>query len=87
MIENPLRGIARGIPAMGEFDNLSRTQAQEIDSLKEELREAKETLDAIRSGAADALVVARNGQGDGLTLSKTLITVPNLSRRNAGRRG
>lgn len=62
MTENPLRGIAREIPAMSEFDNLSRTQAQEIDSLKEELREAKETLDAIRSGAADALVVARNGK-------------------------
>ena len=47
---------------MSDSENASRTQAQEIDLLKEALREAKETLDAIRSGAADALVVARNGK-------------------------
>ena len=62
MIHDPLRSFTRKIAVMNEFENSSRTQAQEIDSLKEELREAKETLDAIRSGAADALVVARNGK-------------------------
>jgi hypothetical protein len=62
MTQNQLRGIRREFTAMSEFENPSRTQAQEIDLLKEELREARETLDAIRSGAADALVVARNGR-------------------------
>jgi PAS domain S-box-containing protein len=62
MTHNPLRSLAREFTAMTEFGNSTRTQAQEIDLLKEELREAKETLDAIRTGAADALVVARNGK-------------------------
>ena len=62
MIENPLRAMAREPATRTEFNNLSRTQAEEIDSLREELREARETLEAIRSGAADALVVSRNGK-------------------------
>ncbi len=47
---------------MSGFEAPATNQAREIDSLREELREARETLDAIRSGAADALVVARNGR-------------------------
>jgi PAS domain S-box-containing protein len=45
-----------------DFEGASRTQHQEIETLREELREARETLEAIRSGAADALVVCRNGR-------------------------
>ena len=62
MTQNPLRGRAREFTAMSDEEHSSRTEAEEIGLLKEELREAKETLDAIRSGAADALVVARNGK-------------------------
>jgi PAS domain S-box-containing protein len=62
MIQNPLRDGAREFKTMSQFEESPRAQAQEIDLLKEELREAKETLDAIRSGAADALVVVQNGR-------------------------
>lgn len=62
MIQNPIRGGARKFANMSDLENSSRTQAKEIDFLKEELREARETLDAIRSGSADALVIARNGK-------------------------
>jgi hypothetical protein len=62
MIQNPSHGATQDLMAMNGSGNMSRTQAEEIDLLKEELREARETLDAIRSGAADALVVARNGK-------------------------
>ena len=63
MMQNPLRDVTAG--THGDEWLMKRhqsNQAREIDSLREELREAKETLDAIRSGAADALVVARNGR-------------------------
>src|SRR5579864_488009 len=62
MIENPLRAIAREPVARTEINHSSRTPAEEIHSLREELREAKETLEAIRTGSADALVVSRNGK-------------------------
>ena len=62
MIQNTTRGSAKELRTMNHFENPSRVQSQEIELLKEELREAKETLDAIRTGAADALVVARNGK-------------------------
>ncbi|HWD94516.1 MAG TPA: PAS domain-containing protein [Verrucomicrobiae bacterium] len=47
---------------MSQFEESPQAQSEEIDLLKEELREAKETLAAIRSGAADALVVVQNGK-------------------------
>jgi PAS domain S-box-containing protein len=62
MMENPLRDVAPERGAMNGFEVPSGKQAREIDSLREELREARETLEAIRSGAADALVVARDGR-------------------------
>ncbi|HEY2083530.1 MAG TPA: PAS domain-containing protein, partial [Verrucomicrobiae bacterium] len=62
MMQNSLRDTAREPAAGNGFEAESRTEAQEIELLREELREAKETLDAIRSGAADALVVSRHGR-------------------------
>ncbi|HLX69869.1 MAG TPA: ATP-binding protein [Verrucomicrobiae bacterium] len=60
MMQNAVRGSAAQLPSRNGFENSS--QAREIESLREELREAKETLEAIRTGAADALVVSRNGK-------------------------
>jgi PAS domain S-box-containing protein len=62
MIQNSVRHSAQSLAGAGSVDTALRKQAREIDLLKEELRELRETLDAIRSGAADALVVARNGK-------------------------
>jgi PAS domain S-box-containing protein len=62
MIENAEVGQAIRLGARSNFENSLRTQAEEIEWLKEELREARETLEAIRTGAADALVVSRNGK-------------------------
>lgn len=62
MIEHPLHAIGREMAAMPPLSNTSKTQAEEIDLLREELREVKETLEAIRTGRADALVVYRNGK-------------------------
>lgn len=62
MIENTLRANGHAPAARPALNHSSRTQAEEIDLLREELREAKETLEAIRTGAADALVVSRNGK-------------------------
>lgn len=50
------------LAARTNFENPLRTQAEEIESLREELREVKEILQAIRTGSADALVVSRNGR-------------------------
>jgi PAS domain S-box-containing protein len=61
MIEDSVRHAVRSAAA-GDFDLGAIDHAQEIALLKDELREARETLDAIRSGAADALVVVRNGR-------------------------
>lgn len=61
MIPETLHNAARAV-ATGGFDLASIDHAREIELLKEELREARETLNAIRSGAADALVVVRNGR-------------------------
>jgi PAS domain S-box-containing protein len=61
-MQDPLRDVAQKRTAMSAYQMPSASQDQEIDSLREELREARETLDAIRSGAADALVVARDGR-------------------------
>ena len=61
-MENSLRQAVRSSAATGDFDLGSIDHAREIALLKEELREARETLDAIRSGAADALVVVRQGR-------------------------
>jgi PAS domain S-box-containing protein len=60
-MENSLHNVARTVTT-GGFDLASIDHAQEIALLKEELREARETLDAIRSGAADALVIVRQGR-------------------------
>src|SRR6185369_10225855 len=62
MIHHALSGVEPEFATMAEPENSSRTQAEELDSLREELREAKETLEAIRSGAADAVVVSRDGK-------------------------
>jgi PAS domain S-box-containing protein len=62
MIENSLQFNGRPPAAMPPLNPPSRTQAEEINLLREELREVKETLEAIRTGAADALVVSRNGK-------------------------
>lgn len=62
MMPEVLGGLAAQMAATTEFQSSSRTQAQEIDLLREELRQARETLEAIRTGAADALVVSRNGK-------------------------
>src|SRR4051812_30437147 len=62
MMENPLRNLVRERLNPNGFDAPAANQSKEIDSLREELRETREILDAIRSGAADALVVARNGR-------------------------
>src|SRR4051812_19260064 len=62
MMQEPLGETAQERGAMNSYQVPSRDQNREIDSLREELREARETLDAIRSGAADALVVARDGK-------------------------
>jgi PAS domain S-box-containing protein len=69
MIQNALRGVVPQFAARTNIENSSRTQAQEIESLREELREARETLEAIRTGAADALVVSRNGKDVVYTLA------------------
>ena len=61
MIQDSLENVVRA-GAAGDFDLASIDHAREIDLLKAELREARETLEAIRSGAADALVVVRNGR-------------------------
>jgi len=62
MIENTLRANGRESVAMPPLNPLSGTQAEEIELLREELREVKEILQAIRTGSADALVVSRNGR-------------------------
>lgn len=62
MIEQPLRAMAREPVPRTALNHTLRTPAEEIDLLREELREARETLEAIRTGAADALVVSRNGK-------------------------
>jgi len=62
MTPNPLRNASPQFPAGTGFERASEAEAQEIDSLREELREAKETLEAIRTGSADALVVSRDGK-------------------------
>lgn len=62
MMPEVLAGVAAQMAAATEFESSSRMQAQEIDLLREELRQARETLEAIRTGAADALVVSRNGK-------------------------
>lgn len=62
MIRNALRRVAEEPAAATEFNGASKADSQELHLLREELREAKETLNAIRSGAADALVVSRNGK-------------------------
>ena len=64
MIHDSLEGTAEGF-VNGTNSNVRhspRNEAHEIESLREELREARETLEAIRSGAADALVVSRDGK-------------------------
>ena len=61
-IQNPVPGAVRGFESAGQHGARSLTQAEEIELLKEELREARETLHAIRSGAADALVIVRDGR-------------------------
>jgi PAS domain S-box-containing protein len=48
--------------ASGNYKADSREQEPGIDRLRDELREAREILDAIRSGAADALVIVREGK-------------------------
>ena len=68
MIQNSLRNSAQGLSGPDGFEAAAMGQSQEIDFLKEELREARETLDAIRSGAADALVRAH-----GLDLREHLV--------------
>jgi PAS domain S-box-containing protein len=62
MIQNALRGTAPELAARTGFENASGAQILEIETLREELREARETLEAIRTGAADALVISRNGK-------------------------
>lgn len=62
MIRNALRQVTGEPAAATGFNGAAKAYSQEIELLREELREAKETLDAIRSGAADALVVSRNGR-------------------------
>lgn len=63
MIQDPMSGEIGDFKTMGEEDGIRvRTQAEEIETLREELREARETLEAIRSGAADALVIVRDGR-------------------------
>src|SRR6185295_14480405 len=62
MIQNVFRGVEPEVATMADRDKSPRKQAEEIDSLREELREAKETLEAIRSGSADAVVVSRKGK-------------------------
>lgn len=61
MIQNAVAGVAQRLAPGRNLENSLRTQSQEIESLKEELREAREILEAIRTGSADALVVSRNG--------------------------
>lgn len=62
MIQESSRGAAPQPMAMAASYDASRNQAREIETLKEELREAREVIAAIRSGAADALVVVRDGR-------------------------
>ena len=47
---------------MPESADRTKIQSEEIASLRSQLRDAKEILHAIRTGKADALVVARNGK-------------------------
>src|SRR5205807_2651273 len=46
MMENPLRDVTQKRAAMSGFQGPSKNQSREIDSLREELREARETLEA-----------------------------------------
>ena len=62
MIQNSVRNGGREFSTSDNFEAAPRDQSRQIDLLREELREARETLDAIRSGAADALVIARDGR-------------------------
>ena len=62
MMQERLHGAARSLSAPGNNDIASRDPAREIAALREELREAREVIAAIRSGAADALVVFRDGR-------------------------
>jgi PAS domain S-box-containing protein len=57
-----LRNFVTGLSRAEDFEAATQDNTREVDSLKRELREARETLEAIRSGAADALVVARDGK-------------------------
>src|SRR3569833_2660300 len=61
MMQETLRNTTQPIAASGNYD-VARDQAREIEQLKAELREAHEGLAAIRTGAADALVVVRDGR-------------------------
>src|SRR5215204_6472331 len=45
-----------------EILNTSDQLEQEIQNLKQQLEEANDTIDAIRTGQVDALVVKRNNQ-------------------------
>src|SRR3569833_1946481 len=60
MMQETLRNTTQPIAASGNYDD-ARDQAREIEQLKAELREAHEVLAAIRTGAADAMVVVRAG--------------------------
>ena len=57
-----MRNSAQALGAPGNYEVTSRDQVGEIAALKEELREAREVIAAIRSGAADALVIVRDGR-------------------------
>ena len=61
MIQETLHNATKSLAAPGKYD-VARDQAREIEELKAELREAREVLAAIRTGAADALVVVRDGK-------------------------
>jgi len=64
MIQDSLEGAAERFVSGINSDqgHGPGNEASEIELLREELREAQETLEAIRSGAADALVVSRDGK-------------------------
>jgi hypothetical protein len=64
MKENAVRKIkARG--------KSSKTTPEEIRELKNRLQEAEETLEAIKSGAVDALVVSAPASGYTMDIIKT----------------
>jgi PAS domain S-box-containing protein len=61
-MEDTIGSAAQSHASLGNYDPASRNSGHEIDRVRQELREAREVLAAIRSGAADALVVLRNGR-------------------------